>query len=218
MNFKAVIFDLDGTLLDTLNDLASSMNSVLARFNFPVHPVDSYRYYVGDGMDTLVRRTLPKQNCDSRTIAKCLKAVKEEYHAHWADSTKPYPGIPQMLTAIQNHSIPMCILSNKPHDFTELTVNKLLPAWSFKVIRGVSDLTPKKPDTAGALQICAELDVPPASVLYLGDTDTDMITANVAGMYPVGVLWGFRTAEELKSNGAKTLLAKPVDILTLLGI
>ncbi|MFC1676797.1 HAD family hydrolase [Planctomycetota bacterium] len=216
MNFKAVLFDLDGTLLDTLGDLADSANAALAELGFAGHPVESYRYFVGDGMDMLVRRILPSESLDEQTISRCLSAIKEQYSRRWADKTKPYPGVSELLSALDQRQIAKTILSNKPHEFTVLTVEKLLGDFSFDIVRGVSDETPKKPDPAGALRIAEELSVEPAEILYLGDTDTDMRTANAADMYAAGVLWGFREAEELKANGAKTLLETPLDALKLL--
>lgn len=216
MEYKAVLFDLDGTLLDTLEDLANSMNMALTELGFPTHPVQAYRYFVGDGTGDLVKRTLPPGKLDEQTIARALAAQAKYYAKHWADNTKPYPGIGQLLCDLEDKSLPMVILSNKPDNFTQLTVNKLLGDWSFEIVRGVSPTVVRKPDPTAALLIAGEMRIPPQQFLYLGDTDTDMKTAVSAGMYPVGVLWGFRDAEELKQNGAKTLAEKPHDILKLL--
>ena len=213
MKFKAILFDLDGTLLDTLTDLADSMNATLARFGFPTHPLQAYRHFVGDGIDSLVKRTLPPDRLDDETIAKALAAQKDEYTARWDRTTKPYPQIPQLLDELTSRHIPLIILSNKPHNFTLLTVEKLLPNWHFAIIQGVTDPSRKKPDPSAALKIAAELNIPPEQFLYLGDTDTDMKTANAAGMYPLGALWGFRDAEELNAFGAKALLSDPLELL-----
>ena len=192
------------------------MNSVLARFGFPVHPIDSYRYFVGDGMDCLVRRTLPKEHLDEQTINKSLAAAQEEYSKHWADNTKPYPGIPELLSSLEELGLPKAVLSNKPDKFTHITVEKLLPNWSFCIVRGAEPSAAKKPDPAAAVQIAKELAIPPHRFLYLGDTNTDMQTASSAGMYAVGALWGFRSAEELRANGAKSLVETPREVLSLL--
>jgi len=192
------------------------MNAVLTRFGFPTHPTDSYRYFVGDGTDCLVRRVLPKDHLDDETVSRSLTALRDEYSKHWADNTKPYAGIPELLSALQERKFPKAVLSNKPDEFTQITVEKLLPDWSFGIVRGVKPSVPKKPDPAAALDIARELQIPPRRFLYLGDTNTDMQTANSAGMYAVGALWGFRTAEELRANGAKTLVENPQDILKLL--
>lgn len=192
------------------------MNSALIRFGFSPYPTDSYRYFVGDGTEYLIRRVLPNNHLDEQTISKCLTAMREEYSRHWADNTKPYPGIPELLWALEKRNIPKAVLSNKPDDFTQITVEKLLPHWSFRIVRGAEPSVPKKPHPAGALEIAKKLAIPPREFLYVGDTNTDMQTACSAGMYAVGVLWGFRDAEELLANGAKRLVEKPEDILALL--
>ena len=216
MKFKAILFDLDGTLLDTLADLANSMNAALTSLSFPTHPIEAYRHFVGDGVDMLARRTLPKDHLDEETVSKCLAEMKNQYSKRWADDTVPYPGIGELLTSLDELGITKIIFSNKPDDFTQLTVTKLLSPWTFKIVRGIKPGTPKKPNPTAALQIAAELNLTPAQILYLGDTNTDMQTATNAGMYPVGALWGFREAKELKANGAKALVEKPQDVLDFL--
>ncbi|MEW6184350.1 MAG: HAD family hydrolase [Thermodesulfobacteriota bacterium] len=213
MKPAALIFDLDGTLLDTLDDLADSMNLVLKRFGFPGHPPEAYKYFVGDGMEVLVQRALPITHRDQATISRCFSAMREEYALRWKTKTKPYPGIPDLLDALSQKRWPLTILSNKPHDSSRMVVAELLPRWDFRLVLGARPSVPKKPDPAGALEIAEKLGVSPEGFVYLGDTGTDMLTATRAGMFPVGVLWGFRQAEELKENGAKILLEKPLDLL-----
>jgi phosphoglycolate phosphatase len=205
-------------LLDTLVDIADALNTTLTKFGFPTHPVNSYRYFTGGGMDGLVRRILPENHRDEQTLRKCLAAAKEEYHKRWTNHTKPYPGIPELLDALEKLKISKVVLSNKPDEFTQIIVKKLLARWSFRIIRGANSLSPKKPDPAVALEIADELQIPPEKFLYLGDTNTDMLTANAAGMYAAGVLWGFRSAEELSANGAKILIKTPLEVLTILGV
>ncbi len=213
--FDAILFDLDGTLLDTQADIAKSMNAALAQFGFPTHPVDSYRYFIGKGLDCLVRRTLPKEHISDETISKCLIALEEQYNKHWADNTEPYPGIPELLSNLQQRNIPKVVLSNKPDYFTGLIVGKLLSDWSFDVVHGSKPSVPKKPDPTAALLIAEELQISPNRFVYLGDTDIDMQTAVSAGMYPAGALWGFGDAEQLLVNGTKTLVQTPEQVLTL---
>jgi len=216
IEFQAVLFDLDGTLLDTLADIANSTNAALMRFGFPTHPIDAYRYFVGDGMDGLVRRALPEQHRDSQTLAKCDKAIIDEYKNRWTENTKPYPGIPELLCELERRALPKAVLSNKPDDFTKTVVERLLPDFDFQIVRGAKPSVPIKPDPTAALQIADKLDIPPQRFVYLGDTNTDMQTANAAGMFAAGALWGFRTAEELSANGAKALLNTPQEVLNLL--
>ena len=140
----------------------------------------------------------------------------DEYDRRWAENTRPYPGIPELLSELEKRSVLKVVLSNKRDDFTKLTVKKLLPGFSFDIVRGARASIPVKPDPAGALQIAEDLRVPPERFLYLGYTNTDMQTAKAARMFGAGVLWGFRTAEELLANGAKILLRAPEDVLSLL--
>ena len=214
--FKAVLFDLDGTLLDTLDDLADSMNRVLARMKFPVHPTDAYKYFVGDGMDILARRVLPETARDSRTIQSCIENMKKEYGAHWADRSKPYDGIPEMLEELKKQGMRLVVLSNKPDNFTRATVSHFFADDMFEIVAGARPEIKKKPDPAGAIIIADKIGLEPGRFLYLGDTATDMKTAVSAGMFPLGALWGFRTADELLDSGARELLAAPGEILKYL--
>lgn len=192
------------------------MNTALARLGLPPHPTDAYRYFVGDGAINLTERVLPKDSITDEIVDKCLALMLKEYSRRWSNNTKPYPGIPQMLSAMEKIGLPKAILSNKADDFTQIIVNSLLSDFSFQVVRGLLPSAKRKPDPTSALQIADELKIPPSRFLYLGDTKTDMQTAIAAGMYPVGVLWGFREADELLQNGAKKLVKTPADVLKLL--
>ena len=214
--FKAILFDLDGTLLDTLNDLADSMNASLRHFGFPPNPVDAYRYLLGDGLVNLVSRALPADYRDEVTINKVVSAQWNEYSRNWANKTHPYEGIPELLDALQERGIAMCILSNKPDDFTQIIVQKFLSSWKFATVRGQREDTPIKPNPQGANQIARNLGIAPDEFLYVGDSNTDMQTANAAGMFAVGVLWGFRPRDELIAAGAKALIERPSDLLNFL--
>jgi phosphoglycolate phosphatase len=180
------------------------------------HPIDDYRYYVGKGLKHLVRCVLFKNNLNDRITDEYITAMKHEYSERWAQNTKPYPGIPELLTELEKAALPMAILSNKTDEFTQIMVNSLLPCWSFKIVHGLNPAITPKPDPTMALKIANELKVQPDRILYLGDTDVDMQTANAAGMFAVGALWGFRTAEELRENGAKALVESPMQVLNLM--
>ncbi|MCK6628329.1 MAG: HAD family hydrolase [Anaerolineae bacterium] len=216
MPYHAVLFDLDGTLLDTLADLGKAMNRVLVAQGLPGHPLEAYRYFVGEGARLLVTRALPENRRDEATIAACLAAFQADYNQNWRVETKPYPGIPEMLDALTARGLKLAVLSNKPYDFTVRCVRKLLPRWTFEPVFGLRETVPRKPDPAGALEIAACLNIPPAHFLYLGDTAIDMQTARAAGMFPVGALWGFRSAEELEESGAEVLLEEPLGVLGVL--
>ena len=216
MGFKAVIFDLDGTLLDTIDDLMDSMNQVLSRFGFPGHDREAYKYFVGDGIEMLVRRALPQGNRDEAMVAHCVLAMSEEYILRWDKKTRPYPGIPDLLEALVQRGVSLAILSNKPHDSNQMVVSKFFPNNPFQIVLGARPHIPKKPDPTAALEIAEEMHLAPEQFIYLGDTGIDMKTAVNAGMFPVGALWGFRTAQELIDHGARALLEKPLDFLRYL--
>jgi phosphoglycolate phosphatase len=216
MNLLAVLFDLDGTLLDTLDDLADSTNLALRRLELPEQPVESFKRFVGDGIENLVRRAVPEDRRDPDTLAECVRLTRANYSARWAEKTRPYDGIPALLDALTARGARMAVFSNKPDEFTQLCVAKLLADWRFDMVLGANPSLPRKPDPAGARLIANRLQLDPAEFAYLGDTDTDMQTAVAAGMFPIGVLWGFRTAEELAANGAKVLIENPLDLLPIL--
>lgn len=216
MKPQAILFDLDGTLLDTLTDLANCMNSVLLHHGFPTHLPEKYKRFVGDGVERLVWRAVPEEHRDPATLEKCLAAMLEEYGRRWMENTGPYPGIPELLDALTERDLKMAIFSNKNDEFTQLTVREFLAKWRFEAVVGARPSAPKKPDPSTPLAIARQLGTAPADFLYVGDTDTDMKTATAAGMHAVGALWGFRGAEELLRSGAQVLVEKPADILQLL--
>jgi phosphoglycolate phosphatase len=217
MRAKAVLFDLDGTLLDTLEDIANSANRALIRHGLPANEVDAYRYFIGDGVAMLISRALPDEKRDRGIIAECVKAFREDYSRNWNVKTRPYKGVPELLEALAARHIKMAILSNKPDDFTKQCVSELLPNHSFEMVLGQRDAIPMKPDPGGALEIADRLGITPSRFLYLGDSGIDMETAVRADMFPVGVLWGFRPLEELQEHGARAVIEHPIDLLGLLG-
>ncbi|MBM4463599.1 MAG: HAD-IA family hydrolase [Chloroflexi bacterium] len=216
MRYRAVLFDLDGTLLDTLEDIADSVNAVLDRLGLRQHSLEAYKRFIGDGVQELANRALPEDKRDPVTVAQVVSAIREEYNKRWADKTRPYEGIPKLLDALAARGIKMAVWSNKPDDVTILTVSRLLPRWRFEAVMGAQSAMPKKPDPTGATEIAKRLNIPPGEFLYLGDGDTDMKAASAAGMYPVGALWGFRTRNELLAGGAKKLIRHPMDLVKLL--
>lgn len=216
MQFEAILFDLDGTLLDTLEDLANSMNAVLEGRGLLQHGNQLYKQFVGDGMEVLVRRALPESHRGEQVVHACLLAMRKDYSVRWRETTRPYEGIPELLDALRGRRLRMAILSNKPDDFTREMVTALLTPWRFDAVVGARPEVPKKPDPTVALAIARDLGIPPARILYLGDSGTDMRTAVSAGMFPVGALWGFRGAAELEANGARVLISRPMDLLGFL--
>jgi phosphoglycolate phosphatase len=215
MNYQAVIFDLDGTLLNTLDDLMAAVNYGLGRLGLPPHGPEEFKYFVGSGRDVMAARALPQDKRDPETVRKLCEYVDSFYMEHWIDHTRPYTGIPELLNFLTARKLHMAVLSNKPHNFTVLNISKLLAPWHFEIVLGATDSMPKKPDCTSALHIARQLAIAPAEFVYLGDSDVDMETALNAGMYPVGACWGFRTVGELKASGAKKLIQKPLELMEL---
>lgn len=216
MKYKGIIFDLDGTLVNSIEDLSDSMNSVLQRNNFPTHDINSYKQFVGNGMKNLVRRALPEGHKDEATVTKCFDMMTEIYGKNCTAKSEPYDGICDLLNELTSRDIKLTILSNKTDALTKVVVKKLFSSWHFEFVAGLTDEALKKPNPQGALQICHDLGFTPSEMLYLGDSGTDMQTANNAGMYAIGALWGYRTEKELLDNGAKQLLKHPLELVQLL--
>lgn len=214
--FKAVIFDLDGTLLDTIEDLADLMNAVLAESGYPVHDLQSYKYFVGNGMEKLAYNALPPEHRDEATVKIIAQKMKMEYAKRWNVKTRPYEGIPELLDALEAMGMDLAVLSNKPDNFVKIIIKELLPAWNFAVAYGERATIPRKPDPAGAFEIARILNLKPHEIIYLGDTNTDMKTATSAEMYAVGVLWGFRQKDELIASGADVIIQNPLELLDII--
>lgn len=205
----AVLFDLDGTLTNTLEDIADAMNRALRMHHLPEWPLDAYRYLVGDGAKKLAERAV-------RERQELALSVQKEYQAwyenHTRVKTRPYDGVPEMLRTLQAKGVPMAVFSNKPDADTKNVVRHFFPDIDFRVVRGQVEGVPVKPDPAGALAVARAMNVRPQEMLYLGDTSTDMRCALNAGMHPVGALWGFRTEDELRQNGAECVISHPLEL------
>ena len=215
MQYKAAIFDLDGTLIDSLADLADSANEMLVGFGFPRHDLDKYRYFVGNGSRKLIERCLPAEKADdSAFVDEALAKYKLCYDKNLTHKTVCYEGIMDMLTALQAKHIPLGICTNKHQSAADIIVDKLFPKDMFVSVIGDCKDMPRKPDPKKVLLIAAKMGVKPAEVAYFGDTSVDMDTANNAGMLPIGVTWGFRPQEELVAHGAKILLDTPMELFS----
>ena len=214
MNYKGVIFDLDGTLLDTIEDITSALNTVMSRHGFKQFSIEEAKKMVGDGMRELMVRAKPELTGQPELIDALVNEFRQEYASVWREHSRPYPGIPELLTELNEKGLKLAVLSNKAHPFTEIMVKELLPV-PFQAVHGSQPGIPLKPDPAPARLVLQELNLRPDEVLYVGDTAVDMKTALAAGLIPVGVLWGFREARELLDNGARALLLKPADLLPL---
>jgi phosphoglycolate phosphatase len=213
---KAVIFDLDGTLADTIEDLAGAMNRSLRMRGMPEHDFGEYKLMVGDGFRTLVLRALPELSRDDALVQECLREAAAYYEERCLDMTRPYPGAGELLAALAERGVAMAVLSNKPDELTRRVTLGLFPSVPFRLIRGETPEFPRKPDPASALEACARLGAAPSEALYLGDSSVDMRTARAAGIQALGASWGFRGEAELRAAGADAILARPLDLLEYL--
>ncbi len=214
---RAVVFDLDGTLVDSLADIARAGNAVLRRHGFPEHSEPAYRRFVGDGMEALVRRIVPAGSSEDE-VGRVLADLRAEYARRSLETTRPYQGVPELLDGLVARGAPFSIVTNKPHEPAVEMVRALLGRWRFSAVIGAAPDLPRKPHPAGALRAAAQMGVEPGACLYVGDTATDVATARAAGMVPVGVLWGFRDDAELREAGALHLLRRPGELLELLDV
>lgn len=208
------MFDLDGTLADTLADIAAAANHALEAVGCPTRPVDAYRHLAGQGVDHLIAHALGAAHLDKATRCKALYLANYDIHKY--DRSGPFEGMPELLDALVENGIRLAVLSNKPHAATQDMVATLFANWTFDVVRGATDGVPLKPDPTAALAIAEQLDVPVSDWLYVGDTAADIGTGRSAGMFTVGVTWGFRDVAELRENGADAIIDQPADLLNYL--
>lgn len=211
----AIIFDLDGTLLDSLYDIAICANIVLKEHKLPVHEIDDYKKFVGGGAEILIRNCTPKDTSEI-LIEKLLKRFKEVYEENLHSNTKPYEGIYDLLEELSKYKVKLAVLSNKPHEFTVKYVNKFFNKYNILEIHGQKENIPKKPNPTAAINIANSFNISCEKTFFVGDTDVDMKTGKNANMIAVGVKWGFRSLDELLENGADFIVEKPLDILDLI--
>lgn len=215
MSDCAIIFDLDGTLLDTIDDLADSANAMLRVLAAPTHSTADYKRMIGDGIEELVRRALPPEKRSQQDVNHGVAVMRQDYRTRWRKKTKAYGGVVDSLRALAQRKMPMAILSNKPDDFTRQMTEALLPHELFAIVRGALPGIPNKPDPTATRQILAALNARAADSYFVGDSGSDIETAINAGMQPIGVRWGFRDEEELLSAGARVVLEHPSELAGL---
>ncbi len=202
MKFDAVIFDLDGTLLDSLEDIASAANSVLSDLGRPIYPILEYRELVGDGLAMLFQRALPECEYDPELKATCMHLFEEAYSSCWNNRSKPYNGIDDLLKKLTERSVSLSVLSNKADAFTKRCVAHFFRDIQFAYVLGQTERFPRKPDPSSAQWMASQLAGDISRIAYVGDTNTDMKTALGSGLYAIGVTWGFRSERELQAAGA----------------
>ncbi|MEL0456587.1 HAD family hydrolase [Flavobacteriaceae bacterium SZ-1-7] len=214
MGYKAVIFDLDGTLVNSIEDIADAMNTVLQSYNYPTHGYEIYKQFVGSGIKRLVVKALPENQCEEAQIDTVFNEMMRIYSTRCTQKTKPYDGIMDLLKQLKNQNIKLAVLSNKADQLTKKIVLALFPNY-FEAVEGLSDEAHKKPNPIKALEISKTLKLPPEDIIFVGDTAIDIQTAQNANMLAVGVSWGFRDKNELVESGADHLLNHPLELIDL---
>lgn len=214
MKLRTVLFDLDGTLIDSLEDMRDCVNRVLEREGYPPRTLDQIRMAVGDGAGMLIRRSLPKDATEERA-QQVLEQYRREYAAHLADKTRPYPGIPEMLRRLKEQGVSLGLLSNKPHWGTEFLAEQLFTGL-FSLAWGDQPGRPRKPDPAGVLAAMAQLNASPETTAYVGDSPVDIATGKNAGILSIAVCWGFRDRETLAAHSPDYLCSTVEELGKLL--
>jgi phosphoglycolate phosphatase len=210
-----LIFDLDGTLVDSLLGIAASLNRALAMSGLPTHPADAVRGFIGNGAQVLVQRAAPPGENES-SLTAIGQAFKVDYDLTWPEGTFAYDGNVQLLELLQVQGYPLAVLSNKPHLFTEAIVAQVFPTIRFSVVLGQRAGIPHKPDPTGALEICHGLQLDPARCIVIGDSTMDLETAGNAGMKAVAVTWGYHDRGRLITAGAGLIADHPANLLDIL--
>ncbi|MBO7609712.1 MAG: HAD family hydrolase [Muribaculaceae bacterium] len=213
---KLVIFDLDGTLLNTIEDLGHAANYALEKNGFATHSIASYRFFVGNGVRKLISRIIPEEHRNDEVITKLLKDFRSYYDEHNCDCTKPYDGIMEILNDLTDQNISIAVASNKYQDATEAIISHFFPDFNFVAVEGQREGVNVKPDPSIVFAILAKARVPKAQVIYVGDSGVDMETARRACVDSVGVTWGFRPEKELVEYHAGTIIHNPLDLLNLI--
>lgn len=216
MKTRLVIFDLDGTLLNTIDDLAMSTNHALRQYGYPEHKLETYRYFVGNGITKLIERALPEEARQEENIINLRSAFVSYYQMHKTDLSKPYPGIPELLIQLQSQGILLAVASNKYQQGTSELVRHFFGNIQFAAVLGQRENIPVKPHPAIVKEILTLTDVPASAARYVGDSGVDMQTARNSGVTSIGVTWGFRPRQELESNGANLIVDLPLEIARLI--
>lgn len=213
MQYKGIIFDLDGTLINSLEDIADSMNRVLKNHRLPVHDTESYRFYIGEGIENLIKNALPASERTPALIQSYLLEYRSIYKDHCLDTTRPYPGIEGLLSELWRRNVATAVLSNKSDKFTRYMTDEIFPENRFIIVRGAFEEIPIKPHPAGAQIIADKMGLSSETVIFTGDSAVDIETGKNAGMTSLGVTWGIRPERELVDAGASRLISEPAEIL-----
>ncbi|MBE6729272.1 MAG: HAD family hydrolase [Ruminococcaceae bacterium] len=214
---RAVIFDLDGTLVNTLEDIAGAVNFVLEKRNFPVHETKKYKTFVGNGHEVLIKRALPPESKDNFELVSELKQeFLDRYGEHYADKSLAYNGITELLKELKRMKIKVAVVTNKAQKMTNYIIPKYFGKGIFSAVIGQRDSVPAKPEPHMPFMAMSKMNVNPDECLFVGDSCTDMQAGTNSGNVPVGVLWGFREREELEKNGARYIVSSPGEIIDII--
>ncbi|MDR2403061.1 MAG: HAD family hydrolase [Spirochaetaceae bacterium] len=216
MKFNCIIFDLDGTLVDTLEDIAASMNRALESRGFPPVPPEQYAGMVGWGIKRLALLALPPEARDEKNAGPLAAAAVRFYTENPLVYSRPYPEIPRLVEDLKRLKVKTAVLTNKPDPVARLVIDGLFPAGSFNIVLGEKPGVPRKPDPASVWDILMRLDSTPRNTIFAGDSEIDMETARAAECHALGVSWGFRSRAALKQAGAERIVDSPGEILNLI--
>lgn len=212
---KAVLFDLDGTLVNSLEDLADSANYVLKKSGFSTHETEKYKYFVGDGIPKLIERVLPEDKRTKDLTHKMLEAFMNRYRQHYMDKTRPYDGAVELIDVLKNNGYKLAVITNKSHEMATMLTEKLFGD-SFNAIFGKLDGFPAKPDPMLTLKVISDFGLNPENCVFVGDSGIDIVTAKNAGCISIGCVWGFRGKRELRESCADFIVNHPLEILDVL--
>lgn len=213
---KLVIFDLDGTLLNTIEDLAHAANYALTECGFPTHEISSYPFFVGNGVGRLLERVLPMDHRDTETVGRVREIFQSYYDRHLWDYTRPYSGIEELLFQLAAKGLRFAVASNKYQSATSALIAHFFPRLPFEAVHGMRPDIPAKPDPSIVFGVLRDVPTPKADVLYVGDSGVDMETARRACVESVGVTWGFRPFGELRQFYAEHIISEPTALLNLI--
>ncbi len=213
---QLVIFDLDGTLLNTIDDLGNAANFALQKCGYPQHALAAYPFFVGNGITRLLERVLPEDERSAANVDNLRRHFKEYYDEHNTDSTRPYPGIPQLLEQLNQLGVKLAVASNKYQSAVEKLIHHYFPNIDWGTIEGEKADYPRKPDPSIVFDILSKIPTPKAQTLYVGDSGVDMETARRACIESVGVTWGFRPEKELADNYADHIVSSADELMTII--
>lgn len=213
--FKVCMFDLDGTLLDTVESIAYIANKVLAKYDLPAQPINDYNYYAGDGADKLIERAFRAAGGDEAMLAEASELYRNKFGVDPLYKVKHYAGMPETLRKLKDNGAILTVCTNKPPGATMGALGGMFDADLFEVVQAQEPTIKRKPAPDMALSIADRLGIDVSECMYIGDTDTDMQTGKAAGMYTIGVLWGFRDRAELEKNGADKIVTKPEELIAI---